>query len=139
MAIAPHLAQTAPADWKAPSFPNGGVAVLASQWANDILPLAQEAHERLSFGSFNLVSSGKFSLKVAGVLNAQRAPEVAGSDDYLSWASGPMERELLKGGFRLAWLLQQTEHSSTTEKSSNQSRNDTIQQRPQAAVVHLER
>ena len=95
-----RLAQQEPANWKpAPTLPWKD---WAESWANEILPVAREAHDRLQFTQLRSESSRGRAV-VAGI-----AIERTGlKPSYADWSVGVVRVELEKGGYRLAALLQQ--------------------------------
>jgi len=96
-----EFATKEPKDWKLP----GPVALkdYSEAWANEILPVAREAHERLTFR--NVAPFQEEDRVVA----AGFADEKKSSDGktYYDWSSGIVRDELHKAGWRLADLLEQ--------------------------------
>ncbi len=84
------------------ALPQSGAAVdgVVRGWATEIMPLAKEAHTRLTFAVYpDGVDNPKFRpLAVTGVRPG---------DDYMTWAGGKISDELLRGGYRLEWLIQE--------------------------------
>lgn len=96
-AAAAKLAKEEPANWKL----TGGVETWAAQLADDILPIARGAHERLYFEDVK-VKTGKKDI-LSG-----RAKEKKSSDKYYAiWAYENVEDEIHKAGWRLAALLEE--------------------------------
>lgn len=96
-----HFAAEEPAGWRMPpSLPLTGYP---EAWANDILPIAREAHERLRFVEV-APKQEEFSVVAAG-----SAEEKPAADDvhYDEWAAHIVHEELHKAGWRLADLLEQ--------------------------------
>ena len=94
------LAKQEPPNWKpAPNLP---VKDWAESWANEILPIAREAHDRLQFTQLR-TESNRGKQVVGGV--AVEKPGM--KPDYSDWAVGVVRVELEKGGYRLAAMLQQ--------------------------------
>jgi hypothetical protein len=94
-----RLAAQEPANWK----PAAGLDVKdwAESWANEILPIAREAHDRLEFTQLkNTMNRGK--PEVTGV--AVERP--GGKPPYANWSMGVVRVELGKGGYRLAATLE---------------------------------
>lgn len=96
MKIALELAQKEPAGWKL----TGNADALAQQMADEILPIAREAHRRLEYSKVRVDGDGD--------ITAGRALErqVAGQDSYALWSQGVVKTELQKAGWRLAAILQ---------------------------------
>ena len=94
-AIAQLLASQEPADWRL----NGNPKTWAEQMADDILPLAREAHDRLGFEGINMVNGER---EIRG--GTAREKNIGGS--YKTWAGGVVKQEIQKGGWRLAALLE---------------------------------
>ncbi len=94
------LARQEPANWKpAPNLP---LKDWAESWANDILPVAREAHDRLTFEQMRVDSyHGKQTVMGTAVEKTGLHPA------YADWAVGVVRIELEKGGYRLAAMLQQ--------------------------------
>jgi hypothetical protein len=97
--VAKQLASKEPADWEL----TGDVASWAEQLANDILPLAREAHERLKFEKI-IFKTGEKEIRSG---NAKERTQPGGTF-YALWAADVVKQEIHKGGWRLAALLEQT-------------------------------
>lgn len=89
-----------PKNWRLPS--NVAVKDYPEAWANEILPIAREAHERLQFS--NVAPKQEEDRTVA----AGFADEKKSADgvSYHDWAAHVVRDELHKAGWRLADLLQ---------------------------------
>jgi hypothetical protein len=88
------LAGKAPDGWKTP----GDVGTWAAKWANGIIPLAAEAHRRLSIrrkGEPTRDHDGKLQCKWETTLDKS----------YQDWAKEQARAQLAKAGFRLAALF----------------------------------
>lgn len=97
-----RFATREPKDWRLPA----GVSLheYAETWANEILPLAREAHERLQFDH---VAARQEEDRTVAAGNAVEKPSV----DHVSyeiWAARVVGLELQKAGWRLADLLEKT-------------------------------
>jgi hypothetical protein len=98
--LADEMAKQEPKDWKMPA--DLDVNRYAASWANEILPIAREAHERIVF------------TKVAPLLDRERTVAAGDAEEkpsgppgeYRKWASSIVRMELHKAGWRLADLLQ---------------------------------
>jgi hypothetical protein len=96
-----QLAHQQPANWRAPS--NVALKNYGEFWADEILPLAREAHERLQF---NNVHSTLFQERT---VMAGDAREKSAQDGvaYADWSAKIVRDELHKAGWRLADLFSQ--------------------------------
>jgi hypothetical protein len=95
--VARNLGNTEPSDWKL----TGNVESWAEKMANEILPLAREAHTRLAFSKIK-IEPGKGDI-VSG--RATEKKKTAGKF-YAMWAADVVKNEIHKGGWRLAALLE---------------------------------
>lgn len=95
------LAASEPTGWQTP-----GVAPenLGEAWANDILPQAREAYERLNFTNVHVKPDGKN--KVADGTASEK--KMTDGLSYRDWSARVVRTDLQKGGWRLAYLLQQS-------------------------------
>ena len=81
---------------------NVSIASYAEFWADEILPIAREAHARLEFRSVKpLLDNGR--LVSAGEAIEKLAPD---QTRYRTWATSIVRDELHKAGWRLADLLE---------------------------------
>ena len=98
LTIAKRLARTEPADSKL----SGSVDTWAEQLANEIIPIAREAHTRLEFTNIQFTPGSKD-------IKSGRASEKkkSGGIFYANWAAATVKTEIHKGGWRLAALLEQ--------------------------------
>lgn len=96
-----RLVKEQPLNWKAP--PGVALRNYGEFWADDILPIAREAHERLRF--FNIHETiDQERIVMAGNAREKNAPDHVG---YADWSAKVVRDELHKAGWRLADLLQQ--------------------------------
>jgi hypothetical protein len=95
-----ELATHEPRNWQMPS--NVSIDSYAEIWADEILPIAREAHERLEFRNVKPLLDGD------GVVATGDAIEKTAPDQtlYRTWATGIVRDELHKAGWRLADLLE---------------------------------
>jgi len=96
-----RLVKEQPKSWRAPS----GVALknYGAFWADEILPVAREAHERLQF--FNVHETvDQDRIVMAGDARERILPDHIG---YADWSANIVRDELHKAGWRLADLLGQ--------------------------------
>lgn len=100
--LAHEMATAEPKDWRLPK----GVEVRRSgeAWADEILPLAREAHERLAFKNMRPL---KQEDRVVALGDAEEKP-VKDAPGYKDWAAKVVREELHKAGWRLADLLTQS-------------------------------
>jgi hypothetical protein len=97
-----ELATQEPKDWRLPA--NIDVTSYAEAWANEILPIAREAHERLQFTNVH-PQNDKNRVVAAGQANEKPQPDQI---SYRAWAARIVKDELRKAGWRLADLLEKT-------------------------------
>ncbi|MBI3416384.1 MAG: S1/P1 nuclease [Verrucomicrobia bacterium] len=95
-AIAHYFATREPANWKLGS--QVAVKDWAEKWADEVLPIARLAHQRVEF----------FSVQVTPeVANGFARPKLMpDGKSYPDWAGGVVKDELHKAGWRLADLLE---------------------------------
>jgi len=93
--IALDFARLEPDDWELKGDPDA----LAQQMANEILPIAREAHRRLEYSKIK--SGGK------GDIDSGRAMErqIPGEKSYATWSEEIVRSEIQKAGWRLAAIL----------------------------------
>ena len=98
--LAHEMATQEPRNWRMP--PNIPVSRYAEIWADEILPIAREAHARLEFRNV------KPSLDGDRIVAAGEAIEKPEPDHplYRTWATSVVRDELHKAGWRLADLLE---------------------------------
>ena len=91
-----------PKNWRMPS----SVAIdnYAEMWADEILPIAREAHARLEFRNVKPLLDGD---RIVAAGDAVEKP-TADQASYRTWAISVARDELHKAGWRLADLLQKT-------------------------------
>lgn len=97
--VAKRLAAQEPADWQL----SGAPETWAEQMANDILPLARQAHTRLTFTNIR-ITTGAHDIK-SGEAKEKHKP---GDKFYAVWSANVVKDEIHKGGWRLAALLEET-------------------------------
>jgi hypothetical protein len=100
--IVHDLATHEPRNWQMPS--NIAIDSYAEIWADEILPIAREAHARLHFQRVKPVVDD------SGIVAAGQAVEKRslGERSYRTWARDVVRDELQKAGWRLADLLQKS-------------------------------
>ena len=103
-----RLVKEQPRNWRAPA--NVALKNYGEFWADDILPLAREAHERLQFINVHEIVDQDRKV-MAGDAREKNAPDHLG---YADWSAKIVLEELHKAGWRLADLLQQTLTSTST-------------------------
>ena len=96
------LATHEPTSWRMPA--NIDPTNYAEAWANEILPVAREAHERLRFTK---VHPQREEDRVVAVGQADEKPQ-PDQISYRTWAAEIVREELHKAGWRLADLLEKT-------------------------------
>lgn len=94
-----QLANQPPPSWRTPV----GVALknYGEQWADDILPVARQAHQRLRFVYMH-ATADQGRIVVAGDARENPSPDGVA---YGDWAAGIVRDELHRAGWRLADLL----------------------------------
>ncbi len=78
-------------------------------WADEILPLAREAHERLVFRGVHPEQQEDQTLATGTATEKPAADKLS----YRDWSSGVVREELHKAGWRLADLLEKVLQSAT--------------------------
>ncbi|MFL6255927.1 MAG: S1/P1 nuclease [Pyrinomonadaceae bacterium] len=96
--VAAKLAKSEPVHWKL----SGGVETWAKQMANEILPVAREAHTRLAFSK---VTTQPHHRDINGGDAKEKKPQPGGKF-YAIWAADTVKEEIHKAGWRLAALLE---------------------------------
>lgn len=96
--LAQEFADLEPDAWKLSS--QLAVKDWAEAWANDILPLARDAHQRLEFNITIVTKHGK--KEAAGTALERNASDGV---SYQDWSGNVAFNEIHKGGWRLAALL----------------------------------
>jgi hypothetical protein len=96
------MASQEPANWKVPAGLDA--SRYAQSWANEILPIAREAHERLAFKQVAPLTEEN---RVVAAGQVEEKPS-ATPGDYRKWATGVVREELHKAGWRLADLLEKS-------------------------------
>jgi len=101
-----------PQNWRAPAnvaFKNYG-----EFWADDILPVAREAHERLQFINVHQTLDQERTIMAGDA----REKNVRDNVGYADWSAKIVRQELHKAGWRLADLLQQALTSTSTTSAA---------------------
>jgi hypothetical protein len=89
-----------PENWRLPS--NIDIQNYAEAWADEILPIAREAHERLEFTNVH-PEQEEDRVVAAGEASEKTQPDHIG---YRAWAASIVREELHKAGWRFADLLE---------------------------------
>lgn len=97
-----ELATHEPTSWRMPA--NIDVTNYAEAWANEILPIAREAHKRLQFTNVHPQQEND-RVVAAGEADEKPQPDQM---SYRAWAANVVREELHKAGWRLADLLEKT-------------------------------
>ena len=96
--VADGLSKIEPTNWKLTS----PVATWAEMWANEIMPLAREAHDRLDFKNIKMEAGSR------DILSGDAAEKKkSGAVSYEKWAGDTVRDEIHKAGWRLAALLEE--------------------------------
>ena len=101
-ALTDRLAKDEPEHWRMPEELK--VEDYPEAWANEILPLAREAHTRLRYQ--NVSPKLDHEEMVADGEVAERA--LPGDIPYSQWTAGMVLKEMHKAGWRLADLLEKS-------------------------------
>jgi hypothetical protein len=97
-----EMATHEPEAWRIPA--NIAIANYAEAWADEILPIAREAHERLQFRNVH-AQQEEDRVVAAGEAEEKSEPDHV---SYRTWATIIVREELHKAGWRLADLLEKT-------------------------------
>jgi len=97
-----EMATHEPRNWRMPA--NLDIKKYAEAWADEILPVACEAHERLQFTNVHSLQEEDRVL-AAGEAEEKPMPDHLA---YRNWAVNVVREELHKAGWRLADLLERT-------------------------------
>jgi len=95
-----EMATQEPRNWRMPS--NIPVDGYAEMWADEILPIAREAHVRLEFRNVKPLLDGERSIAAGEAIEKPAADHTL----YRTWATNVVRDELHKAGWRLADLLE---------------------------------
>ena len=95
-----EMATHEPRNWQMLS--NASIDSYAEIWADEILPIAREAHARLEFRNVKPLLDGD---RVVAMGEAIEKP-TSDHSLYRTWATSVVRDELHKAGWRLADLLQ---------------------------------
>ena len=95
-----EMATHEPENWRMPA--NLEIRKYAEAWADEILPVAREAHERLQFTDVH-VQQEEDRVVAAGEAREKASPDHI---SYRAWAANVVREELHKAGWRLADLLE---------------------------------
>lgn len=100
--LAHEMAKSEPKNWRL--SPKIDLGDYAKAWADEILPIAREAHDRLQIRNVKPFEEEDHDMVAVG-----EAFEPPGTDkgSYRQWANGVVREELHKAGWRLADLLEQ--------------------------------
>jgi len=92
-----------PKDWRLPS--TIALKDYAETWANEIMPIARGAHERLQFRDVAPKQMDDGTVAAVGVLDEKKSVDGV---SYYDWSARVARQELAKAGWRLADVLEQT-------------------------------
>jgi hypothetical protein len=101
-ALVDQLAQAEPKQWRLAA--DVKVENYPEAWANDILPIAREAHARLRFDHVQPKLQHE-KMRAVGDVIERPMPDHVG---YRDWATQVVREEMHKAGWRLADLLERT-------------------------------
>jgi S1/P1 Nuclease len=114
-AIIHKMAAHEPKNWRMP--PNLKLDQYAEAWADEILPIALEAHQRLTFKNVKPLQQ-EDRVVAAGEADEKPEPDHL---TYRAWATNVVRDELHKAGWRLADLLEKALTPSITTPVSSAS------------------
>lgn len=120
--VAHEMAATEPKNWRVAK--NVDLKKYAEAWANEILPIAYEAHQRVEFRNVKPLVQEDRTVVQGDVWEKPANDHIP----YRKWASDVVRGELQKAGWRLADLLEQS------LKSSSVSTKPLVTASPQPAV-----
>jgi len=109
-----ELATAEPKNWRMDS--NIDIGRYAEMWANEILPIAREAHNRLAFTHVKPIKQDGTLVAVGEAV--EKSPPV-GQENYRAWATATVRDELQKAGWRLADLLDKALEYPTNDNLAN--------------------
>jgi hypothetical protein len=107
-----RFAKEQPQNWRPPA--NVALKNYAEFWADDILPVAREAHERLQFINVHQTVDQERTV-MAGDAREKNAPDRV---TYADWSAKTVRAQLHKAGWRLADLLTQAVISTSTASAA---------------------
>ncbi len=96
-----NFATQEPVGWRLPA--NMALKDYAEAWANEILPIARQAHDRLTFQGVVPTPQEDGSTLAAGTAREKPMPDHL---SYRAWSAIIVKAELHKAGWRLADLLE---------------------------------
>jgi hypothetical protein len=99
--LLPDFVAHEPKDWRLPS--NVALKDYAEAWANEIMPIAREAHDRLQFREVAPKQMDDGSVAAVGFLDEKKMPDGV---SYYDWSARVVRQELAKAGWRLADVLE---------------------------------
>jgi hypothetical protein len=100
--LSTQMAQGEPKNWRLPA--NVSLKNYAEVWADEILPLAREAHDRLEITNVKPFQEGE-EIVARGHAREKRMPDGV---SYRDWSVKIVREHLHKAGWRLADLLEQS-------------------------------
>ncbi|HXP35964.1 MAG TPA: S1/P1 nuclease [Chthoniobacterales bacterium] len=107
-----RLVKEQPQNWRAP--PNIALKNYGEFWADDILPVAREAHERLQFINVHQTLDQDRTVMAGDA----REKNVRDNVGYADWSAKIVREELHKAGWRLADLLTEAVTSTSTTSAA---------------------
>jgi hypothetical protein len=111
-ALAHEMAVQEPQNWKLPA--DLDLKKYAKVWADEIIPIARQAHERLTFRNVKPAQE-EDRVVASGEADENTAPDHM---SYRDWTVKIVRSELHKAGWRLADLLQKSLASTAASESS---------------------
>jgi S1/P1 Nuclease len=126
-----ELATTEPKNWRMDSKID--IARYAEMWANEIMPIAREAHDRLAFTQVKPVRQDGTLVAMGEAV--EKSPP-AGHENYRAWATATVRDELHKSGWRLADLLERALEYPTNDNIADKERFESERLLPDSTGWH---
>jgi len=127
--IIDRCAKEQPKNWRAPA--NVALKKYGEFWADDILPIAKQAHERLHFINVHETLDQEKTV-MAGNAREKNMPDRV---SYADWSARIVRDELHKAGWRLADLLSQAVGSASINSVASVTSSEPIIAPPGKAEV----
>ena len=106
------LANSEPVEWKAKA--KSPPTDWAQQWANEILPMSTQAHERLEFSNVTIKNES-----ASGDATEKKMPD---GISYTEWSGQRTQEELHKAGWRLAEIIEASLNTKNSEAQKPNSK-----------------
>lgn len=110
--LAHEMAASEPKNWRLAASVD--LNKYAEAWADEILPIAREAHERLQFSGVHPEVDQNHTVAAGDVTEKPESDHLL----YRQWASNVVREELQKAGWRLADLLEKSMKPSSPQAAA---------------------